>query len=75
MNKKVYSISSRDFCEIGFTLKHNSKYYRLSYSIEGKVAETEEFVRGNCLMNIGILKKSETGKIIQTQISAVDVKM
>lgn len=55
VNKKQYTIKSRDFVEKGFAFSHNGKFYKYSSTVENsehiKGKYTEETIRGDTLIN------------------------
>ena len=60
--KKVQLISSRDFYQKCIRFYHDGKYYNFSSSFEsGKLATKKDTVRGEYLINFGILKQTPSG--------------
>ena len=73
VNKKQYTIDSRDFVEKSFSFYHNEKFYRYSSSVPEQAGLQmfplpEETVRGTTIFNFGLFERDKKDEKIKGTI-------
>ena len=79
VNRKQFNIKSRDFYDKFIQFYHKGRFYRYATgtpnSLELRPLHTEDTIRGDTLLGVGMIYRNAEEKIRQVQLCQVDMKM